>query len=154
MLTLYGVSRSRATRPLWALLETGLEHTQVPVLQAYRLTGANADVLVAVQGQVQAGAQVLNATRVQCAGVSGSDSETVERSGVVTQVNLQTRTLTLLTAKGSVAIVWDAQTYFSMGFLQHPESLLGQSVEVEGVNQTGILRARKIKASGASHMPG
>ena len=42
MLTLYGVSRSRATRPLWALLETGLEHTQVPVLQAYRLTGANA----------------------------------------------------------------------------------------------------------------
>lgn len=43
MLTLYGVSRSRATRPLWALHETGLAFTQVPVLQAYRLTGANAD---------------------------------------------------------------------------------------------------------------
>lgn len=42
MLTLYGVSRSRATRPLWALQETGLPFTQVPVLQAYRLTGANA----------------------------------------------------------------------------------------------------------------
>jgi glutathione S-transferase len=42
MLTLYGVSRSRATRPLWALQETGLAFTQVPVLQAYRLTGANA----------------------------------------------------------------------------------------------------------------
>ena len=119
-----------------------------------RLTAANADVLVAVQGQVQAGAQLLNATRVQCAGVSGSDSETVERSGVVTQVNLVTRTLTLLTSRGSVAIVWDAQTYFSMGFLQHPESLLGQSVEVEGVNQSGMLRARKIKTGGASHMPG
>jgi len=42
MLTLYGVSRSRATRPLWALQETGIAFTQVPVLQAYRLTGANA----------------------------------------------------------------------------------------------------------------
>ena len=42
MITLYGVSRSRATRPLWALHETGLAFRQVPVLQAYRLTGANA----------------------------------------------------------------------------------------------------------------
>ena len=42
MLTLYGVSRSRATRPLWMLLEAGTAFTQVPVLQAYRLTGANA----------------------------------------------------------------------------------------------------------------
>jgi glutathione S-transferase len=42
MLTLYGVSRSRASRPLWLLLEAGTPHTQVPVLQAYRLTGANA----------------------------------------------------------------------------------------------------------------
>ena len=42
MLTLYGVSRSRATRPLWLLAETGAAFTQVPVLQAYRLNGANA----------------------------------------------------------------------------------------------------------------
>lgn len=42
MLTLYGVSRSRATRPLWLLLETGTPHEQVPVLQEYRRTGANA----------------------------------------------------------------------------------------------------------------
>lgn len=42
MLTLYGVTRSRATRPLWLLLETGTPHTQVPVLQEYRRTGANA----------------------------------------------------------------------------------------------------------------
>lgn len=42
MITLYGVSRSRASRPLWALHETGMAFTQVPVLQAYRLTGANA----------------------------------------------------------------------------------------------------------------
>ena len=42
MITLYGVSRSRATRPLWLLAETSTSFTQVPVLQAYRLTGANA----------------------------------------------------------------------------------------------------------------
>ncbi len=43
MITLYGVSRSRATRPLWLLHETGTEFTQIPVLQAYRLNGSNAD---------------------------------------------------------------------------------------------------------------
>ena len=42
MITLYGVSRSRASRPLWLLAETATPFTQVPVLQAYRLTGANA----------------------------------------------------------------------------------------------------------------
>lgn len=42
MLTLYGVARSRATRPLWLLLEAGTPHEQVPVLQEYRRTGANA----------------------------------------------------------------------------------------------------------------
>ena len=42
MITLYGVSRSRASRPLWLLAEAGTPFTQVPVLQAYRHTGANA----------------------------------------------------------------------------------------------------------------
>ena len=42
MITLYGVYRSRATRPLWILAETALPFTLVPVLQAYRLIGANA----------------------------------------------------------------------------------------------------------------
>lgn len=37
MLTLYGVYRSRATRPLWLLHETGTPFTHVPVIQAYRL---------------------------------------------------------------------------------------------------------------------
>lgn len=37
MLTLYGCYRSRATRPLWALFETGLPFTHEPVIQAYRL---------------------------------------------------------------------------------------------------------------------
>jgi len=35
MLTLYGVYRSRATRPLWLLAETATPFALVPVLQAY-----------------------------------------------------------------------------------------------------------------------
>lgn len=37
MITLYGVYRSRATRPLWLLGELGLPFTHVPVIQGYRL---------------------------------------------------------------------------------------------------------------------
>jgi glutathione S-transferase len=37
MVTIYGVYRSRATRPLWLLGEIGMEFTHVPVMQAYRL---------------------------------------------------------------------------------------------------------------------
>ncbi|MBP0495657.1 glutathione S-transferase family protein [Pararoseomonas indoligenes] len=36
-LTLYGCLRSRATRPVWAAMELGLDHRRVPVIQAYRL---------------------------------------------------------------------------------------------------------------------
>ena len=42
MITLYGVYRSRASRPLWLLAETGTLFTHVPVIQSYRLTGADA----------------------------------------------------------------------------------------------------------------
>ncbi|QUS36711.1 glutathione S-transferase family protein [Falsirhodobacter algicola] len=37
MLTIYGVYRSRASRPLWLLAETGTPFTHVPVIQARRL---------------------------------------------------------------------------------------------------------------------
>jgi glutathione S-transferase len=37
MITLYGVYRSRASRPLWLLGECGASFTHVPVIQAYRL---------------------------------------------------------------------------------------------------------------------
>ncbi|HSF63914.1 MAG TPA: glutathione S-transferase family protein [Paracoccaceae bacterium] len=37
MITLYGVYRSRATRPIWLLYELGLDFTHVPVTQGYRL---------------------------------------------------------------------------------------------------------------------
>ena len=37
MLTIYGVLRSRATRPVWLLDEAGAEYRLVPVIQSYRL---------------------------------------------------------------------------------------------------------------------
>ena len=37
MITLYGVYRSRASRPLWLLAECGTAFRHVPVIQAYRL---------------------------------------------------------------------------------------------------------------------
>ncbi len=42
MITLYGVYRSRASRPLWLLGETGTPFTHVPVIQVYRLADAKA----------------------------------------------------------------------------------------------------------------
>lgn len=36
-LKIYGVSRSRATRPLWLARELGLDYEQIPVIQSYRL---------------------------------------------------------------------------------------------------------------------
>lgn len=65
MITLYGVYRSRATRPLWVLHETGMPFTHVPVIQAYRLaepqapdaplnTASAAFLRVNPQGQIPA----------------------------------------------------------------------------------------------------
>ena len=42
MLTLYGVYRSRASRALWLLAETGTPFAHVPVIQAYRLPDPSA----------------------------------------------------------------------------------------------------------------
>jgi glutathione S-transferase len=42
MPTLYGVFRSRASRPIWLLYELDLPFTHVPVIQAYRLPQASA----------------------------------------------------------------------------------------------------------------
>ena len=42
MLTLYGVYRSRASRPLWLLAEYGVDYVHVPVIQAYRLDNPKA----------------------------------------------------------------------------------------------------------------
>lgn len=42
MLTIHGVTRSRASRVIWLCHEIGLEYRQVPVIQAYRLPDATA----------------------------------------------------------------------------------------------------------------
>lgn len=42
MMTLYGVYRSRALRPLWLLAEADVPFTHVPVIQAYRLDNPKA----------------------------------------------------------------------------------------------------------------
>ncbi|TMV82536.1 glutathione S-transferase family protein [Thioclava sp. BHET1] len=63
MPTLYGVYRSRASRPLWLLTEIGMEFQHVPVIQAYRLerpqaadaplhTGSESYLAINPQGQI------------------------------------------------------------------------------------------------------
>jgi glutathione S-transferase len=42
MITLYGVYRSRATRPLWLLAEASIPFTHIPVIQGYRLSDPTA----------------------------------------------------------------------------------------------------------------
>jgi glutathione S-transferase len=42
MLTIYGVYRSRASRPIWLAHEIGLSFRHVPVMQAYRLSAPDA----------------------------------------------------------------------------------------------------------------
>jgi glutathione S-transferase len=65
MLTLYGVYRSRASRPIWMLNEIGMPFNHVPVIQAYRLadpkaadapfnTASPAYLAIAPQGQIPA----------------------------------------------------------------------------------------------------
>lgn len=39
MITIYGMYRSRASRPLWLLEELGVPFAHVPVMQEYRMTG-------------------------------------------------------------------------------------------------------------------
>jgi glutathione S-transferase len=41
-LTIYGVLRSRASRPIWLAKELGLEYRHVPVIQGYRLPDPSA----------------------------------------------------------------------------------------------------------------
>lgn len=43
MLTIYGVTRSRASRVIWLCHELGLPFRQVPVIQAYRLADPDAE---------------------------------------------------------------------------------------------------------------
>jgi len=110
----------------------------------------NTDIMVDVTGRWSQSANTVVASQVQCTatasmGQGASPHAITMRSGVVTQLNLSTRTFSLQTTQSVVTVQWDQQTFFADGFNTHPESLTDQRVEVEGVNQTGMLRARTIK---------
>ena len=106
------------------------------------------DLLVTAQGRSQAGSETVLATEVQCAAIPANvltSATTTERSGKVGNVDLKAQRFTLQSARGDTTVTWDSQTYFDDEFFKHPESLTGQSVEVEGVPIAGGLRARKVK---------
>ena len=129
---------------------------QALVPAACRQAGANADLIVEVRGSFLLGNDVVTASEVLCTVTSGSDpmggagmgNFTLDRTGVVTQLSLANKSFVLQTAQGNISVQWDARTYFANDFIKHPESLSGQSVAVEGVIQTGILRAQKIMHGG------
>ena len=115
-----------------------------------RQANPNIDLMVEVTGRWSQIASTVLASQVQCTptasmGQGAASHATTMRSGIVSKLNLSAHTFSLQTAQGVVAVLWDAQTFFSDEFNRYPESLTGQRVEVEGVNQTGMLRARTIK---------
>jgi hypothetical protein len=110
------------------------------------------DLLVDVIGRVSKTSNVVVASQVNCSLPGGSGNNfppgtITVRTGLVTQINLMMHTLVLQTLQGNVTVQWDPQTFFAPEFNMRPESLTGQSVEVEGVNQTGLLRARTVRRS-------
>jgi hypothetical protein len=116
-----------------------------------RQANPNTDLLVEVTGLWSSSVNTVVAQKIQCTPVSIDDEfethSTIDRKGVVSQINLTTRTFRLQTKHESVSVQWDGQTFFATEFKNHPESLTGQSVEVEGVYKTGIFWARTIKRS-------
>jgi hypothetical protein len=110
------------------------------------------DLLVDVVGRFSNVTHGVVASQVNCSLLGGTGNNVppgliTVRSGLVTQVNPMMHTLVLQTLQGNVSVQWDMQTFFAPEFNMHPESLTGQSVEVEGVNQTGFLRARTVRRS-------
>jgi hypothetical protein len=116
-----------------------------------RQAGVGSDVLVEVVGRISQTTNAVVASQVICTlnGNQGgfAPGTIFVRVGVVSQMNLMTHTFNLQTAQGNVSVQWDMQTFFDKEFNMRPDSLTGQSVEVEGVNQTGFLRARTVKRS-------
>jgi hypothetical protein len=106
-----------------------------------RQASANVDLLVEVVGQVVSGSTAVQAQRVRCAVVLGSQV-VVERRGVVGSVDTAQQRLVVLTAEGPVAALWDANSFFE----QRPDMLSGRKVEIEGVYTNGSdLRIRRVR---------
>lgn len=137
-----------ATPVRFSLRDVDVRASQLVVDVSCRQASANADLLIEVKGRLALATDTVVATEVHCTLMGNGSSAggaTVSRIGSVSQINLLAKSFLLQTASGSITVKWDSQTYLPAEFTKHPESLTGQRVEVEGVNQTGSLRARKIK---------
>lgn len=137
----------KATPVRFTLRDVSVIASQLVVDATCRQASFEADLLVEVKGRLAAATDTVVATELRCTllGNNNTSGATVSPVGIVSQLNLQARSFVLQTARGPIPVQWDAQTYLSTELTKHPESLTGQSVEVEGVYQTGVLRARKIK---------
>ncbi len=111
---------------------------------------AGMDVLVEVTGLMSNASNTVQARQITCT-LMGNQSNAaapgtiIVRAGLVNQLNLMAGTFNLHTLQGNVTVQWDMQTFFDKEFNMRPDSLTGKSVEVEGVNQTGFLRARTVR---------
>jgi hypothetical protein len=102
---------------------------------------ANADLQLEVTGQVVSGSAAVQAQRVRCTAVLGSQV-VVERRGMVASVDTAQQRLVVLTVEGPVAALWDANSFFE----QRPDMLSGRKVEIEGVYTNGSdLRIRRVR---------
>lgn len=140
----------KATPVRFKLRGVDVMASQLVVDATCRQAGTEVDLLIEVKGRLATATDTVVATELRCTPLGNNtngNGSTVSRSGSVSQLNLKARNFVLQTARDPITVQWDAQTYLPIEFTKHPESLTGQSVEVEGVYQTGVLRARKIKRS-------
>jgi hypothetical protein len=143
-----GIDWSAMPVVLFKLRGVDVRAPQPAVAASCRQAVAGADLLVEVKGRLVATGNLVLASEVRCSAMGTNTGNLIlGRIGSVKLLDLTGKKFTLQTAQGDVPVQWDAQTFFPMEFVKHPESLTGQSVEVEGVSQTGVLRARKVKRS-------
>lgn len=115
------------------------------VLDADCLLVGTGDVYLQVQGRMPVGSTTLQASEVECKAQAPNANAVVERRGTVLSVNTAQRSLVLQQGTGAQATtltaVWDANSYFQ----QSPDKLPGLTVEIEGVQNGGTLRIRRIR---------
>ena len=101
---------------------------------------SGADAYVEVKGSITPPSSTVQASSVTCS-TSAPTGATMKRSGTLQSVS--STVLNLQTSTGTVQMQIDANTYFE----QPSASLIGQTVDVEGVQITGssMLRAKAVK---------
>jgi hypothetical protein len=102
------------------------------------ITQLAANLQIEVRGTLAANGTV-NASSVSCEPVMAGTT-VVERSGVVTQVNAATQSMTLTTASGDITVQWGSGTTV----LVDTASLVGKSVAVQGTTSGSVLLGQQI----------